>query len=109
MDHTTIVTMRSMPKPEPRLSNTTVQRLILVAIAALVAVIIVALFLPRSAHGEDGMKPVAYLPLMQANLQKYPVTVLPVGTPWVAPTPTATPQPELGQPPIAPTLTPEVQ
>lgn len=75
--------------------------LVLVTIAALVAVIIVSLFLPRSAHGETALQPVAYLPLMQSNLQKYPVTVEPISAMTQTP-PTATPQPELGEPPFVP-------
>jgi hypothetical protein len=74
--------------------------LLLVAIAALAAVIIASLFLPRAAHGEDGLRPVAYIPILSVGEKPEPA-VVPASSMTAAP-PTATPQPELGEPPFVP-------
>lgn len=100
MDHTTIKTMRSAKPTQPKLRFDS--RWLLFAIALIVAGMFIALGVGR-AHGEDGLQPVAYLPLMQANLLKYEVTVVPISAMTATP-PTATP--ELAPPPM---VTPEVQ
>ena len=71
--------------------------LTLLVIALLTAVIIAALFSGR-VHGADGMQPVQYIPAVSVGGKPEP-TVIPSFAITAVP-PTATPQPEIGEPPI---------